>query len=94
MATDKKMATPVKESANTKSSKLFSSVAEDIKALDKKWSERFSKLEAMLIARTFQPTTSQPSFNRFQCHLRDCHWLVYLPQIDHSFLMPDRSVRP
>ena len=62
VVTDKRKATLTKESTK-KSSKLSSFAAsEEIKALDKKWLERFSRLEAMIIASTLQPATGQPSF--------------------------------
>ena len=42
-----------KPSANKKKSSSSRSSAEDLKQLDDKWAERFSHLEAMLLAKTF-----------------------------------------
>ena len=54
VATDQRKSTHPKESTKQKSSKLSSSSSSDeIKALNTKSSERFSRLEAMLMARTF-----------------------------------------
>ena len=62
---DYRKAMPVncKESKNKMAKSSTSS--ENIKQLDAKWSERFSPLEAMLLARSFQPT-SQPTFQNIQ----------------------------
>ena len=42
-----------KPSPNKKKSSSSRSSAEDLKQLDDKWAERFSRLEAMLLAKTF-----------------------------------------
>ena len=42
-----------KPSANKKKSSSSRPSAEDLKQLDDKWAERFSRLEAMLLAKTF-----------------------------------------
>ena len=52
-------------------------------------SDRYSRLEAMLIAKTYNQLLVSLLFNRSQCQyhsIRDSHWLVYLLQIlvDHS----------
>ena len=63
-----KKTTPTKETTKKKlSSKSYSSTnsaSDDLKALDVKWSERFSRLEAMLPAETFQQPTSQLVFQQ------------------------------
>ena len=43
----------LKPSANKKKSSSSKLSAEDLKQLDEKWAERFSRLEAMLLAKTF-----------------------------------------
>ena len=69
-----------KPSANKKKSSSSRPSAEDLKKLDDKWAERFSRLEAMLLAKTFtvpvEPvvkpasdvSTSQKPFFLSWCH--------------------------
>ena len=59
VATDKRKVTPEKESTKKSSKSSSSSSFDEIKALETKWLERFSRLEAILLA--FQPTTGQVS---------------------------------
>ena len=50
---------PKKEKPPTKAKKSASSASDDrISALDQKWSERFSRLEAVLLAKSLEPTFS------------------------------------
>ena len=62
--TSKKKTTPVKKKSSSKFSSAASSTGEDINTLDTKWSDRFSRLEAMLLEKTFQQHSSQPGFQQ------------------------------
>ena len=50
----KKLSTPTKPAKSSTNSK--------IKALDQKWSERFLRLKAMLLARTLENSQQEPTF--------------------------------
>ena len=63
MVADKKNVTPTKET--TKKSSSYSST-DEIKALDAKWLERFSRLEAPATARVSNHLLVNLLFSRFQ----------------------------
>ena len=63
VASNKRKATQTKESTKKKPSKSSRS-SDEIKVLGAKWFERFSRLEAMLLVKNFQPSTGQPTFQQ------------------------------
>ena len=93
MGTDKRKVTPTKESTKKKSSKSSSSTsADEIKALDAKWLERFSRLEAcMLLANSFQATNSQPTFQQISMPVSPKKQSLVGHSLQNLSSSPDRS---
>ena len=66
-----------KPSANKKKSSSSRPSAEDLKQLDDKWAERFSRLEAMLLAKTFTVPVEQVV--KPASYVTTSHFLILVP---------------
>ena len=94
VASVKRKVTPTKESAKKKSCKSPSS-SDGIKALEDKWSQRFSRLEAMILAKSVQLPAGQPTLQQISIPVSPKKKPpVHSLQIDLLFSLPDWSIRP
>ena len=90
--TSTKKTTPTKETtkkkSSSKSSSSTSSASDDFKPLDTKWCERFSRLEAMLLAKTFQQPTSQSVFQQVTMPVSPLKHPAGVVSLDGPFIQP------
>ena len=61
---DKNKSTPSKEKKRPPPSKTSTSINEDLKDLDQKWSQRLSRLEALIFSNTIQQLTDYPTLHQ------------------------------